>query len=782
MTMKSNPNDSDAKLTAYVLGELSDDEVEAIEDRLDGDAALRDEVNAIRATVQDLETALRAEPAPGLTDEQHETIARAGATLRADDRPVIFTLRRAWAAAGLAAAACLVVVLVPMMGRQNIGRDVAFDTDGRGTRTLETAEALEKDRSVRLRRQDPAGAVAGGLPAADDGFGGGGGRTAGEEQVATLDSFASELAAPGVAGRGGGKEQNQRARASQAWDERADGPRDAEKKTESARKGYAQRGAAAASAPVPAASAPAEGRRNGPPRRRVPPGAVAGRAVPDAAPAEPPAPEPAARARALERVLQESTNEAYGALVDNPFTRASDEPLSTFSIDVDTASYANVRRFITAGSLPPKDAVRIEELINYFDYAYEPASGEHPFSVSAETTACPWNEDHELLRIGLRGREIDRDMRPATSLVFLLDVSGSMNRPNKLPLLKAAMRMLVRNLTADDRVAIVVYAGAAGLVLPSTYCDEEEVILDALERLKAGGSTNGGAGIELAYRVAMENFIEGGVNRVILCTDGDLNVGITDPKDLDRLIEEKRKSGVFLSVLGFGTGNWKDDRMESISNKGNGNFSYIDSMDEAKKVLVEQMAGTLVTIAKDVKIQVDFNPARVGAYRLIGYANRMLEAKDFEDDTKDAGEIGAGHTVTALYEIVPAGLEDEVRAEPTSEFVKKAELVESDRLLNVKLRYKDPDGVESTPIEHPVVDAFEEQPSGDFQFAAAVAAFGMVLRDSEHKGDATFATVLDLATAGLENDANGRRAAFIAMVERARAIAAGAGAAEDVRD
>ena len=467
--------------------------------------------------------------------------------------------------------------------------------------------------------------------------------------------------------------------------------------------------------------------------------------------------------------------EAYGSLIDNPFKRPVDEPLSTFSIDVDTASYSNMRRFIDRENrFPPPDAVRIEELINYFSYDYEPASGDCPFSVNLEVGACPWNSEHRLVRIGLRGEEVDVDMRPATSLVFLLDVSGSMNQPDKLPLLKDSMKMLIEHLLADDRVAIVVYAGAAGLVLDSTYCDKKAEIIEALDRLRAGGSTAGGAGIELAYKVAQENYIEGGVNRVILCTDGDFNVGISDEGGLVRLIEEKRKTGVFLSVLGFGTGNFQDQKMEMLSNKGNGNFAYIDTLREAKKVLIKEMGGTLVTIAKDVKIQIDFNPAKVGAYRLIGYANRLLEAQDFDDDTKDAGEIGAGHTVTALYEIIPADGEiEDVPDAPDSDFIKPGEIVESDLMLKVKLRYKEPDGDESELISFPLADEGAELAgaSPDYQFAAAVAAFGMLLRDSEYKGDATWATVLDLASAGLERDPNGLRAEFVSLVEKAGKIA-----------
>ena len=347
--------------------------------------------------------------------------------------------------------------------------------------------------------------------------------------------------------------------------------------------------------------------------------------------------------------------EAYDRIHDNPFKLVRQEPLSTFSIDVDTASYANVRRFLNQNQLPPPDAVRIEELVNYFRYDYAQPRGEHPFSVSVDLAQCPWAPTHRLARVALKGREPDLARRPASNLVFLLDVSGSMGDANKLPLVMKSMKLMVDQLGENDRVAIVVYAGASGLVLPSTTCDRKEQVLAALDRLRAGGSTNGGAGIQLAYRTAIANFIKGGTNRVILATDGDFNVGVSSG-DLIRLIEKKAKSGVFLTVLGFGQGNLQDATMEEISGKGNGTYAYIDSIREARKVLVEQIGGTLLTIAKDVKIQVEFNPARIGAYRLIGYENRVLRNQDFNDDKKDAGEIGAGLTVTALYEVVPRGV------------------------------------------------------------------------------------------------------------------------------
>ena len=480
-------------------------------------------------------------------------------------------------------------------------------------------------------------------------------------------------------------------------------------------------------------------------------------------------------------VAVEHNTESYARIDDNPFVRAAQTPLSTFSIDVDTASYANVRRFLMAQhQLPPPDAVRIEELINYFQDDLEPPSegDPHPFSVGVEVARCPWDAEHRLAKIALKGREIDRDARTNSNLVFLLDVSGSMNSPDKLPLLQQAMRLLVDQLGENDRVAIAVYAGASGLALPSTSCDRKEEIVSALDRLQAGGSTAGGAGIELAYQVAADEFIQGGVNRVILCTDGDFNVGISDEGQLTRLIEQKAKGGVFLSVLGFGSGNLQDSSMEALADRGNGNYAYIDSINEARKVLVEEMGGTLVTIAKDVKIQVDFNPEQVGAYRLLGYENRLLAAEDFEDDAKDAGEIGAGHSVTALYELVPPGNLDDLPEAPESRYVaspKAAEGDKSDELLTVKLRYKEPDGDESTPLEVPVTDHGLDfaDASDDFKFVSAVAAFGMLLRGSDHAGTATFDAAIELAQSGIGDDPGGYRAEFLELVRAARDLSAG---------
>ena len=468
--------------------------------------------------------------------------------------------------------------------------------------------------------------------------------------------------------------------------------------------------------------------------------------------------------------------ETYDRIHENPFLAAAKAPLSTFSIDVDTASYSNVRRFLNQGQLPPRGAVRIEELINYFTYTYPQPTQAAPFSTTAEVSACPWNPAHRLVHIGLQGRRIAPKQMPPRNLVFLLDVSGSMSSPNKLPLLKAALKLLVNQLTEQDRVAMVVYAGSSGLVLPSTSGDQKQKILAALGRLQSGGSTNGGAGIQLAYKVARDNFRKGGINRVILATDGDFNVGNTSQSGLVRLIEKERNSGVFLTVLGFGMGNYKDSTMEKLADKGNGNYAYIDTINEARKVLVHEAGATLVTIAKDVKIQVEFNPARVSAYRLIGYENRMLRARDFNDDKKDAGEIGAGHTVTALYEVVPVGVKAPQAGTVDPLKYQKPALsaaAASGELLTLKLRYKEPAGSTSKLLSTVINDNQKDQAaaSQSLRFSSAVAAFGMLLRGSAHKGQASFAMVKKLAGQSLGKDKHGYRAEFLKLVDRAATLA-----------
>ncbi len=469
--------------------------------------------------------------------------------------------------------------------------------------------------------------------------------------------------------------------------------------------------------------------------------------------------------------------ERYSRIDDSSFRLATADPLSTFSIDVDTASYANVRRFLDEGRLPPADAVRIEEMVNYFHYDYPQPTGADPFSVNLETSECPWEPRHRLVRVGLGGREIARSERPPCNLVFLVDVSGSMSARNKLPLVKQSLKRLAEELGPRDTIGIVVYAGASGLVLPPVSGSDTGAISAALDRLQSGGSTNGGAGIELAYATAAEHMIEGGANRVILCTDGDFNVGTTNTGALTDLVAEKAKSGVFLTVLGFGSGNLNDAMMEDISNRGNGNYAYIDSEREAEKVLVEQAGGTLVTIAKDVKIQVEFNPERVRAWRLVGYRNRLMQHHEFNDDTKDAGEIGAGHQVTALYEIVPPSVDMGAAAPDVDalKYQRAPETTGSGELLTVKLRYKEPDGDVSRLVTRTVTDSDStlENCSDDFVFAASVAGLGLLLRQSEDAGLLTPDTLRRLASSAKGADPKSRRAEFVALIDRYAEVRSG---------
>ncbi|MCC7380337.1 MAG: von Willebrand factor type A domain-containing protein [Deltaproteobacteria bacterium] len=473
--------------------------------------------------------------------------------------------------------------------------------------------------------------------------------------------------------------------------------------------------------------------------------------------------------------LEPAHGEGYASTPENPFRMVDEAPLSTFSIDVDTASYANIRRFLDQGQWPPVSAVRIEEMLNYFPYRLPPPSNGQPFSLYVDVTDAPWNSKHLLARVALKAKEIARTARPRANLVFLVDVSGSMNVPNRLPLVKQSLSLLLEELGADDTVALVVYAGASGLVLPPTRIAERGAIQSAIDRLEAGGSTNGGSGIQLAYSVAQLRRQLEGTNRVILATDGDFNVGVTDRGELERLITAQAKSGVFLSVLGFGMGNYQDANLELLADKGNGNYAYIDRLDEARKVLVEELAGTIHTVAKDVKVQLELNPARIGAYRLIGYENRALAAKDFADDKKDAGEVGAGHAVTALYELIPAGSPELQAPEGNLRYRDPRPLspaATSGELFTVKLRYKEPTGDTSQLIEkpvHEVRDLFREG-SDDLRFAAAVAAFGMILRDSPHKGDATLEQVHGWAKSSVAGDPGGYRRELVKLVERASTL------------
>ncbi|WP_430409083.1 YfbK domain-containing protein [Kordia sp.] len=462
-----------------------------------------------------------------------------------------------------------------------------------------------------------------------------------------------------------------------------------------------------------------------------------------------------------------TNTESYKEINENIFKRTALVPLSTFSIDVDKASYSNIRRMINNGQEIPVDAVKIEEMINYFNYDYVQPTDEHPFAVQTELGTTPWNSQTKLLKIGLQGKEIPLAETPPSNFTFLIDISGSMSSQNKLPLLVAAFKLMVDKLRPEDKVAIVVYAGAAGLVLKPTSGDKKNKIRNALNKLSAGGSTAGGQGIELAYKIASENFVKDGNNRVILATDGDFNVGNTSVGDMETLIEEKRKTGVFLSVLGFGYGNYKDDKLEALAAKGNGNHAYIDTMQEANKIFGQEFGGTLYTIAKDVKLQLEFNPTIVQGYRLIGYENRLLADEDFKDDEKDAGELGSGHTVTALYEIIPVGAKTNYLKEVDSLKYTKTEITKSsysNELLTVKLRYKKPTEDTSIELKEVVANTLTENLSSDFNFTAAVALYGMQLKSSKYHNNTNLETVLTLAEQGRGKDSNGYRAEFIRLV------------------
>jgi Ca-activated chloride channel family protein len=473
-------------------------------------------------------------------------------------------------------------------------------------------------------------------------------------------------------------------------------------------------------------------------------------------------------------------NEEYSQLVENQFFEVKKDALTTFSIDVDRAGYSNVRRMLNAGVMPPKDAVRIEEMINYFDYDYPQPSAESkdPVTINTEYTDSPWNPSLKLMKIGIQAKKIEMEKLPASNLVFLIDVSGSMQDPNKLPLVKKGFNLLIDQLREQDKVSIVVYAGAAGLILPPTLGSEKAIIKNALDKLEAGGSTAGGEGIKLAYKLAEENLMKEGNNRVILASDGDFNVGVSSEEDLKKLIEQKREKGVFLSVLGFGMGNYKDNKMEVLADKGNGNYAYIDNLQEAQKVFVSEFGGTLFTVAKDVKLQLEFNPQFVFAYRLIGYENRVLKNEDFNNDKKDAGEMGSGHTVTAIYEIIPVGIKsqylksmDKLKYQKTNE--KPMEMVgNSDEVLTVKLRYKTPQGNKSELMEKVVKNESKsfENASENFRFAASVAELGLILRDSEFKGNASYDHVMETAKKAKGLDNEGYRAEFIKLAKTAKLL------------
>lgn len=473
---------------------------------------------------------------------------------------------------------------------------------------------------------------------------------------------------------------------------------------------------------------------------------------------------------------EDYNTESYSPIIENEFLTATQNPLSTFSIDVDRASYSNARRYFSSNTMPPVGSVRAEEFVNYFEYDYPNPKTTHPFSFTTELSSCPWNPQHQLLMIGMQGKRVETEKLPASNLVFLIDVSGSMSDENKLPLVKESLHLLVNQLRPQDRIAIVVYAGAAGEVLPSTSGSDKATILAAIDDLGAGGSTAGGAGIELAYSIAQKNFLTGGNNRVILATDGDFNMGASSHAELFKLIEDKRKTGVFITCLGYGMGNYKDDMLEGIADKGNGNYAYIDNINEAKKTLVKEMGGTLVPIAKDVKLQLEFNPTKVQAYRLVGYENRLLATEDFADDTKDAGELGMGHTVTAFYEIIPIGTESEfVKPVTPLKYQKNTTsttATQSTDLMTIKFRYKRPQGNKSVEMVQAV--AFNPQPldqtSNNFRFASSVALFAMQLNNSKFTKQTNWDAVLSLAKNAIGEDKENYRKDFVQLVEKAKQL------------
>ena len=472
------------------------------------------------------------------------------------------------------------------------------------------------------------------------------------------------------------------------------------------------------------------------------------------------------------QVYYNPSNETYATVRENDFMNVKANPLSTLSVDVDRASYSNVRRFLNSGQKPPADAVRVEEMINYFNYNYPQPRGEDPIAIATELTDCPWNADHKLLRVGMQARKIETQSLPASNLVFLIDVSGSMNESNKLPLVKSSLKMLVRQLRTKDRVSIVVYAGSAGLVLPPTSGANKSAITDALDRLQAGGSTAGGAGIKLACKTAQENYVLGGNNRIIIATDGDFNVGVSGENELEDLITKERRKGIFLTCLGYGMGNYKDSKMEILADKGNGNYAYIDNIREAEKTLIHEFGGTLFTVAKDVKAQIEFNPAHVQAYRLVGYENRLLNEEDFKDDKKDAGEMGSGHQVTMLYEIIPVGVRSKNVRKTTDLRYQVPEATEdtySGELATIKFRYKEPDGARSKEMVHTISTRSKslEMGSQDTRFAASVALFGMLLRDSKFVEEGDYDLAYSLGRQSRGEDEEGYRAEYLQLVKSA---------------
>jgi Ca-activated chloride channel family protein len=704
-----NINPDDPKWTAYVLGELNDAERAQVENELESSAAAREVVEEIRLATSLLKEELAKDTVVGLSTKQRRAVA-AAASAQPQVRPLFRWLR-------VAASAAAIALIVATLSIPSLLRS-------RQAATPASTIALMKEQSTTVPQTTSAPSLGdkGAAPLSPSSQAAGARR---EKLEAETRQFA-QLQQQGQQGQLPQQEYF---------------PREYRLGSNS----FIPETKAFIAEPT------------------VGPGSGGGVGVAPAA-----LPDRADRPK--------FNTETYDLISDNPFILVAQDPLATFSVDVDTASYSNIRRFLTMNQLPPKDSVRIEEMINYFTYDYPSPTGRHPVGAYTEVAAAPWAPDHRLVRIGIKAKDVDVSKRPPSNLVFLIDVSGSMATPEKLPMLKSAMKLMVEKLGEGDHVAIVTYAAGSGVRLPSTSGDKKEVINAAIDNLNAGGGTNGGAGILLAYETAISNFIRSGINRVVLATDGDFNLGVTNQGDLIRIIEGKAKSGVFLSVLGFGMGNYKDSTLEKLADKGNGNYAYIDTLNEARKVLVEEMSGTLLTVAKDVKIQVEFNPAEVNAYRLIGYENRALRHQDFNDDKKDAGDMGAGQSVTALFEVVPSGRDMQIAEVDTLKYQQRGQLTARARnnreILNLRIRYKEPEGTTSQLIEAAVLDRSSSlnNASTDFRFAAAVASFGMILRDSPYKGQSTIDAVIDMAEKSRGNDKNGYREEFVQLVRKARAL------------
>ena len=756
----------DPNVTAFILGELSTEEAEAFEDRIREDSSLAEVVAEARSVTNQLQIMYTEDASTTLDPKRRDAITEGNQT-----NTLAATRKLKWRMplTLLATAAALLLLLgSPYLFEtaHTVSNESAdpFSPESRDSEGFSGSINAVESLAIDSSRDQPSGAVpATGMSHLNE---------MKSIEMETRDEFGDGLEMDGemnqndVAGFGMGatapRNVAQKKVASDAATPFVEAPKS---KTRFEQRAVEDVGLAKAAGPAAAPTAPARASTRA--RRRLAdkteiPGKADSLLIPDLP------------------FIEDNPGDQnrFDNVTENAFKRVSDAPLSTFSVDVDTASYSKVREYLLKQrSLPPVDAIRIEELVNYFNYEYLPPKddAEHPFAAKAEIIACPWNDDHRLARIALKGKTMKPKNRPLSNLVFLLDTSGSMNSPNKLPLVKAGMNMLLSQLGENDRVAIVVYAGSAGLALDSTPATKTRKIEKALNTLAAGGSTNGGQGIQLAYQTARDNFIDGGVNRVILCTDGDFNVGTTGTGSLVRMVEQEAAGNIFLSVLGFGMGNHNDSMLEQISGKGNGNYAFIDSQKEAQKVLVDQVSGTLVTIAKDVKLQIEFNPRMVSAYRLIGYENRVLAKEDFNNDKKDAGEIGAGHAVTALYELIPAGVQrnsvppkvDNLKYQSPNKLTDAANGAES---LTLKLRYKQPDGDTSQLVEFPVIDnetTFQDA-DHDARFAAAVASFGMQLRQSEYSGDWNMQNVIDVANDAKGEDMSGLRTEFVEMAEAAK--------------